>query len=94
VDHVAPDLAPRIQLHGAARAILDFERTWRNRPGGKDRAIRERFGWSSTRYHQVLNGVIDLPSAVAYDPPLVRNLREVRERRRRVRLAAWRGSRR
>jgi len=94
VNHAATQLTPRTPLHDAAREILDFERTWWRCLGGKDRAIRERFGWSSTRYHQLLNGVIDLPSAVAYDPVLVRSLRELREGRRRVRLATWRGSRR
>jgi hypothetical protein len=53
----------------------------------KARAIRERFGLSVTRYHQLLNRIIDDPEALAYDPMTVRRLRRVREARRRRRVA-------
>jgi Protein of unknown function (DUF3263) len=69
------------------RAILDFEREWWKFPGPKQRAIRERFGVSSARYHQLLNGLMDRPEALAYDPMLVRRLRRLREARRRKRFA-------
>jgi Protein of unknown function (DUF3263) len=69
------------------RAILDFERgAWRL-DGPKERAIRERFGFSATRYHQLLHRIIDTPSALEYDPMLVRRLRRIREARRRRRTA-------
>jgi hypothetical protein len=87
VKPAAPNLVPRIGLDEGARELLDFERTWGRRSGRKERAIRERFGYSSTRYHQLLNGVIDLPGALAYDPMLVRGLRRLRETRRDTRLA-------
>jgi hypothetical protein len=74
-------------LDERARAILDFEREAWRLEGPKERAIRERFGFSSTRYHQLLHRVIDTPSALAYDPMLVRRLRRIREVRRRRRTA-------
>jgi len=69
------------------RDLLDFEReAWKLRMS-KERAIRERFGFSATRYHQLLNRVIDRPSALEYDPMLVRRLRRLRDARRRKRVA-------
>ena len=69
------------------RRILDFEReSWRLYVP-KDRAIRETFGFSTTRYHQLLHRILDCPAAVAYDPMLVRRLRRLRELRRKRRTA-------
>jgi hypothetical protein len=69
------------------RAILDFERGSWQLSVAKERAIRERFGFSSARYHQLLNRIVDRPEALEYDPMLVRRLRRVREARRRRRVA-------
>ncbi len=77
----APELDPRL------RDILDFEGAWWKHPGPKERAVRERFGLSAARYHQLLNRAVDLPEALAYDPMLVRRLRRLREARRRKRFA-------
>ena len=74
-------------LDERSRDILDFERDWWKDPGPKERAVRERFGLSAARYHQLLNRTIDLPDALAYDPMLVRRLRRLRETRRRKRYA-------
>jgi hypothetical protein len=74
-------------LDDRSRQILDFERSWWSLPGPKERAIRERLGISPARYHQLLNGLIDRPDALAYDPMLVRRLRRLRENRRRKRYA-------
>jgi Protein of unknown function (DUF3263) len=74
-------------LDERARDVLDFERDWWKSSAPKERAIRERFGLSAARYHQVLNGLLDRPEALAYDPMLVRRLRRVREARRRKRYA-------
>ena len=68
------------------RAILDFERSWWTETGPKEEAIRSRFGLSSTRYYQLLGGLIDGPDAEAYDPLVVRRLRRVRNLRRRARF--------
>lgn len=69
------------------RELLDFEReAWKLRMP-KERAIRERFGFSAARYHQLLNRAIERPEAIAYDPMLVRRLRRIRDARRRKRTA-------
>lgn len=69
------------------RELLDFEReAWKLRMS-KERAIRERFGFSTARYHQLLNRAIDRPEAIEYDPMLVRRLRRIRDARRRKRTA-------
>jgi hypothetical protein len=75
------------------RHILDFEREAWKLTVAKERAIRERFGLSATRYHQLLRRVLDRPEALAYDPMLVRRLRRVREARRRRRIAGRLGVR-
>ena len=74
-------------LDERARQILDFEREAWKLSVPKARAIRERFGFSPARYHQLLNRVLDRPEALAYDPMLVRRLRRLREARRRRRVA-------
>ena len=63
------------------RAILDFETaaTWWRTAGAKENQIRERFGITSTRYYQLLNGALDDPEAVAYAPSTVARLRRIRE---------------
>ena len=76
-----------LQLDERTRAILDFERSWWLEGGTKQRRIRERFGFSATRYQQLLMRAIDVPEALRYDPMLVRRLRRLRESRRRMRLA-------
>jgi hypothetical protein len=74
-------------LGEGSRALLDFEREWWKLSLPRERAIRDRLGMSPARYHQLLNRVIDLPEALAYDPMLVRRLRRLREARRRKRSA-------
>lgn len=77
----------RGELEERERRILDFERdAWRLQVA-KERAIRECFGISATRYHQLLHRVVDRPEALAYDPMLVRRLRRLREIRRKRRTA-------
>lgn len=49
--------------------------------GARDTAIRERFGITPTRYHQLLVRLIDQPAALAHDPVLVGRLRRMRDRR-------------
>jgi hypothetical protein len=79
---VPPDV-----LDDLERRVLDFERAaWRLQIP-KDRAIRETFGFSTTRYHQLLHRAVDRPAALAYDPMLVRRLRRLRSLRRKRRTA-------
>lgn len=75
-------------LDERSRQLLDFEREAWKLQVTKARAIRERFGFSPARYHQLLHRAIDAPEAVAYDPMLVRRLRRLREVRRRARTAS------
>ena len=69
------------------RQILAFERQWWRRAGAKEQAIRDLFGLSSTRYYQLLNGLLDSAPALAYDPVLVKRLRRLRATRTRTRTA-------
>ena len=88
---LASDLAS--DLDQRSREVLDFEREAWKLTVPKQRAIRERFGFSPSRYHQLLHRIIDRPEAVAYDPMLVRRLRRVRAVRRRSRTASGLGVR-
>jgi hypothetical protein len=89
-----PAASPRTsELDDRAREILDFEREAWTLTIVKERAIRERFGFSAARYHQLLHRIIDTPAALAYDPMLVRRLRRLREARRRKRVAGQLGVR-
>lgn len=75
------------ELDERSKAILDFEREAWALSIPKQRAIRDRFGFSAARYHQLLHRIVDRPEALAYDPMLVRRLRRIREARRRRRTA-------
>lgn len=69
------------------RRILEFERQWWKYAGAKEQAIRDLFDMSGTRYYQLLNGLIDDPRALAFDPMLVKRLRRMRATRQRARSA-------
>lgn len=62
--------------------VLAFERRWWKHAGAKQAAVRELFDLSTTRYHQVLNGLLDRPEALERDPLLVNRLRRQRDQRR------------
>ena len=76
---VAPALSER-ELQ-----ILAFEAKWWRHAGSKEQAIRDTFSLSSTRYYQLLNGLLDNPGALAHDPVLVGRLRRLRSTRARSR---------
>ena len=88
-----PDTGRTSSLDQRSRDVLDFEREAWKLTVSKQRAIRERFGFSPSRYHQLLHRIIDRPEALAYDPMLVRRLRRVRAVRRRSRTASGLGVR-
>ena len=69
-------------------AILEFEKSWWAADGAKASEIRERFGMSTTAYHQILNGLLDDPAALAAQPLLVKRLRRLRDQRQRQRSAS------
>jgi hypothetical protein len=73
-------------LSARDREILDFERTWRHRPGPKEIAIRESFDISPSRYYELLNALLDNADALMYDPLTVKRVQRVRHQRRRVRI--------
>jgi hypothetical protein len=74
-----------MELTECERAMLDLERSWWTEPGPKEQAINERLEMSTTRYHELLNELIDRPEAEDHDPLVVRRLRRMRDRRRRTR---------
>ncbi|MCG5472185.1 DUF3263 domain-containing protein [Micromonospora sp. LAH09] len=67
------------------RAILAFEQQWWRHAGAKEQAVRDTFGVSSTRYYQLLNGLLDNPAALAAEPLLIGRLRRLRSSRARNR---------
>lgn len=78
-DAAAHDLAAAREER--IRRVLDFEAGWSNHGGAKARAIRAEFGWTTTRYYQVLDGLLETQAAVQHDPMLVRRLLRLREAR-------------
>ncbi len=83
----APSSAPRRELTERERDILAFERQWWARAGAKDQAIRDTFRFSSTRYYQLLNALIERREALEAEPMLVKRLRRLRAGRQRARAA-------
>lgn len=73
--------------------ILAFERQWWKFEGSKEQSIRDEFGFSPTRYYQLLNGLVERPEALAFDPLTVKRLRRLRADRRRQRNARQLGIR-
>ncbi|MDR1791034.1 MAG: DUF3263 domain-containing protein [Propionibacteriaceae bacterium] len=82
---LAPSAA--LELSEVDRRILDFEKSWWSLPGSKEAEIAEQFGFSSVRYYQQLNSLIDTEAALAYDPLLVKRLRRLRHSRQQERSA-------
>ncbi|TDQ55163.1 DUF3263 domain-containing protein [Actinorugispora endophytica] len=84
-DGAIPVDEPR--LDEREQRILAFERQWWKFEGSKEQAIRDEFGFSPTRYYQLLNGLIERPEALVFDPMTVKRLRRRRADRRRQRTA-------
>jgi hypothetical protein len=80
-----PALAEPPALTEREVQILAFEGKWWKHAGAKEQAIRDAFGLSSTRYYQLLNGLLDNPAALAHDPVLIGRLRRLRSTRARTR---------
>ncbi|MFY1618097.1 DUF3263 domain-containing protein [Micromonospora sp. WMMD736] len=76
---------PAAGLTAREQAILAFEQQWWRHAGAKEQAVRDTFGVSSTRYYQLLNGLLDNPAALAADPVLIGRLRRLRSSRARNR---------
>lgn len=67
--------------------VLEVERRRWKFAGAKEQHVLEHLGWNPTRYHQVLNHLLDRPEALAADPQLVNRLRRLRDQRSRARSA-------
>ncbi|MET8088887.1 DUF3263 domain-containing protein [Micromonospora sp. NPDC005220] len=76
---------PAVGLTERERAILAFEQQWWRHAGAKEQAVRDTFAISSTRYYQLLNGLLDNPAALAAEPVLIGRLRRLRSSRARNR---------
>ena len=59
--------------------MLAFEKQWFRYGGSKDTAIHEQFGYTPTRYYQLLNRLLDTEEALLHDPITVRRLRRQRD---------------
>ena len=82
----APEAPPAAPALGERELrILAFETKWWKHAGSKEQAIRDTFGLSSTRYYQLLNGLLDNPAALEHDPVLIGRLRRLRSTRARTR---------
>lgn len=68
-------------LSDLERDVLAFEHLRWNHAGAKHTAIRDRFGLTPTRYHQLLRSLLDRPAALQHDPQLILRLRRLREQR-------------
>ena len=67
-------------------AILEFERSaWQNN-GTKHEAIRQTFSISPARYYQLRDSLIDKPTALEFDPMVVKRLQRARKFRRSKKL--------
>jgi len=69
------------------RRILEFERAAETAAGARAHAVRSEFGVTLARYHQMLSAALDSPTALRYDPILVRRLRRLRDARTAARAA-------
>lgn len=81
----APRAEEPAELTEREQQILAFEGKWWKHAGSKEQAIRDTFGLSTTRYYQLLNGLLDNPAALAHDPVLIGRLRRLRSTRARTR---------
>jgi len=68
-------------------AVLTFEREWSAASGSKEDEIRRTFGFSPTRYHQVLTRLLSSPDALAHDPQLITRLARLRDQRKAARAS-------
>ena len=74
-------------LSDQEQQVLQFERQWWRYAGAKEQAIRDQFGLNATRYYQILNGLLDDPAAMQFDPLLIKRLRRLRESRQKARTS-------
>ncbi len=64
------------------KSIIEFERTAWQTDISKEKAIRQIFTISPSRYYQIRDELIDLPEAMKFDPMVIRRLQKQRRFRR------------
>lgn len=74
-------------LNDHDKAIIDFAARWWKYAGAQEQAIRDDFEISGTRFWQLLNGLLDDPIALQYDPVTINRYRRLRDQRARARSA-------
>lgn len=79
------DDATAVELTDTETAVLELEKSWWKHPARKEAVVYDKFGWSMTRYYQVLTALMDNPAALAADPVTVNRLRRLRQERQRAR---------
>ncbi len=63
-------------------AIIEFERISWQLDSSKEKAIREQFSISPSRYYKIRDELIDIPAAMDFDPMVVKRLQKQRKARR------------
>ena len=72
-------------LSDLERRVLEVAQLrWKYR-GALESHVRDEFGWSMTRFFQVLDHLLDRPAAVSEFPQLVYRLSRLRQFRRQAR---------
>lgn len=61
--------------------LIAFENEWPRHGGAKDGAIRATFHLTGIRYYQLINRMINDPTALELDPALIYRLRAQRDER-------------
>ncbi|KIE52328.1 MAG: DUF3263 domain-containing protein [Acidimicrobiaceae bacterium] len=63
-------------------AIIEFERTAWEVEISKEKAIRQTFAISPSRYYKIRDELLDLPESMHYDPLVIKRLQKQRRYRR------------
>ncbi|MGP5700729.1 DUF3263 domain-containing protein [Glutamicibacter arilaitensis] len=71
-------------LDELSQKILHFETQHWKYAGAKEAAITEQLGIQPVHYYQLLNRLIDTDQALAFDPMLIKRLRDKRSSRKRI----------
>jgi len=67
------------------RQILNVENTWPENNSSKRNHIRNELGLSATRYHQLLDALLQNPDALEAEPMLIHRLQRAQEQKKTLR---------
>ncbi|MDJ1372059.1 DUF3263 domain-containing protein [Gulosibacter molinativorax] len=79
---LSPSPIGESSLSELERRILDFEDAHPQHSRAKEDSIRADFGYSSTRYYQILGTLMESPDALRENPLLIKRLHRIRDRKR------------